>query len=90
MTCAGCGAVVHCMEIIPCGSLIFLFLLVVYLISVFTSTSVETGFTLEWRFWCVVFKPFVIIQKCKLNLLDFYLFVVLLPPAPQGSLFGVI
>lgn len=90
MTCAGCGAVVHCMEIIPCGSLIFLFILVIYLISIFSSTSVETGFTLEWRFWCVVFKLDVITQKFKLDLLDLYLFVIPLPSAPQGSLFEVI
>lgn len=68
----------------------FSFILVIYLISVFSSTSVETGFTLEWRFWCVVFKLYVITQKFQLDLLDFYLFVILLPPAPQGSLFEVI
>lgn len=74
------------MEIIPCGNLIFfLFILVIYFISVFSSTSVETGFTLEWRFWCVVFKLYVTSQNLKLNLLDLYL--CRHPPAPRGSLF---
>lgn len=82
MAFAGCGAVVHCMEIIiPCGSLIFLFLLVIYFISIFSSTSVETGFTLEWGFWCVVFKQYVTSQNVHLHLWD--LFFCRRPSFPQ-------